>query len=154
MRVWLTLLALAALALSGCAGNDDPPSEGEQAPPSSATDPEPVTISERHDLSMGMDSTSWSFKVGEAATHSSATIRLTGVEDTSIGRAGDFCFTYKTPDGEGGTCRLGNVNVQTSVFLDLILYENQGLEPGQYSFTFSSPPNVAELLVDANVQYA
>lgn len=153
MRVWLTLLTLAALALSGCAGNDTPP-EGEQEPQSSATDSEPVTISERHKLSTGMDTTSWSFKVGEAAKLSSVSIRLTGVEDTSIGRAGDFCFTYKTPDGEGGSCSVLSPNVQTNVFLDRILYEDQGLKPGQYSFTFSSLPALAELLIDANVQYA
>ena len=154
MRGLLTLLTLAALALSGCAGNDETPPEGEQEPQSSVPDPEPVTISERHKLVQGMDTTSWWFHVGETAQQSSVSIRLTGVEDTSIGRAGDFCFTYETPDGEGGSCSVLSPSVQTSVGLDLILYEDQGLKPGQYTFTFSSLPALAELLIDANVHYA
>lgn len=154
MRTGLVMLMLATLTLSGCAGNDEGPLETMAEPQTTIANPEAVSISEQHDLSLGMSTTTWSFTVGEA-THSDVRFELTGVEGTPVGYAPEFCFTYETPNGAGSQCPgPGNVNVQVSVLFGRVLYEDQNLTPGQYSFTFSSLPALAELIVDANVHYA
>lgn len=155
MRVLLSLTIASVLALAGCA---EPTAQQTDDSPSSQqaenTAPTPVAISERYDLTLGMDATTWIFDVAEGATNAQAVVKLEGVRGTPVGHMSDFCFTYSTPHGDGSSCPgLGNVNVQVTAIFDRTLYENGNLDVGRYSFTFSALPAAAEFAIDASVQY-
>jgi hypothetical protein len=154
MRVLLSLAIASVLALAGCAEpttqqtDDTPPSQQAEN-----TAPTPVTIAERHELTLGMAATTWSFDVAEGAADAQVLIKLEGFSGTPVGHASDFCFKYTTPNGNGNNCpALGNINVAVSLGYRT-LFDDDNLDAGRYSFTFSAPPSPAEFVIDANVQY-
>ncbi|MEK6985812.1 MAG: hypothetical protein AABX89_05480 [Candidatus Thermoplasmatota archaeon] len=180
VRVFPVAALLAAFLLAGCAGNGASSSSSPEPTTVNTTGtadgnplkeepetvkPEPVRISETHDLSQGPVGLSWNFTVGPGMKQGHVNFRLEALASASGQHAtatDDACFTYVVERNNGGSngsqCSSDSTpapsNIQVGSGVTLYAEDGSGMAAGDlYEFTFTASRSAANLVVDILVEY-
>jgi hypothetical protein len=153
-------LAVAMASLAGCAGKTAPIQQ--QAP---APTPQALAIHGELNLTTGVSSQSWSFKVMPGLRTGHVTFILQGLNGQPVREKGAACLHYTVTHADGSTtetksgdCPTGPNAVIQAPPLEvgerrLVDWNTDKMEPGTYSFQFNADPQVGRLVVDIAADY-
>lgn len=121
---------------------------------SSSSNGDDLIVNETYSLVQGLERTSWNFEIEEGARHVGIEFWISGIEGSGSGLRYGWCFEGKTPERDVRSCPTYNLGITVGSSNGRSLFWQDDIIPGNYSFTFSAPENLAELQVRIHVLYA